>query len=311
MHSDRNELLRILVVGGFILLGLGVAAWIGSMLAHGEMTFTKPAHGAELAAPPADSRTIVHTKDGRVLAGMIDAATDAERLAVRSREGSITLVRYVAWDDIVSVTSPMFESAPVTGTAFRETLARHDGWMVRDTAPRSASITVRRHLPDETGVTASFVSASRSTNREIAKSHLPRVESIEATADLGRYDPQTDQDELAVVLYAYDAENRPCAAEGTLTAELTVYRADRGSLRSRQRETLRWTVPLASDDFRFGRATVHLPFPSHFEPREHGTYGRLSLSLTVPGSGVYRTVVTGVRIQRFDPVADYDELRRF
>ncbi|RMF93471.1 MAG: hypothetical protein D6741_13610, partial [Planctomycetota bacterium] len=255
--------------------------------------------------------TIVHTKDGRVLAGVIDGGTDSERLAVRSRDGSITLVRYVAWDDIVSVTSPDLVEAPVTGTAFRETLAQNASQIVRRGADVPPSVTVRRHLPDSPETTASFVSATGPSEDDAATSRPPQVRYIEATADLGRYDPQLDRDELAVVLYAYDADDRPCTAEGTLTAELTVYRADRGSLRSRLPETLRWTVPIATKDFRFGSTTVRLPFPKHFEPRNHATYGRLALSLTVPGAGVYRTVVTGVRLQRFDPVADEEQLRRY
>lgn len=239
----------------------------------------------------AAERVIVHTRDGRILSGEIDARTGADDLWLRLSEPSILLLSPVAWRDV--------ESAELQGRQ-----------ITRDELQK-ATATLKTEIPK--GIFGQpSAPAAPSLPVDPAMPAL-RVQSLAIDATIANWDSDAEVDGLEVRVYPQAADGSAVPINGQIVVRLFGQRFSYIEIREDVTEIGKWTERLRPRQFTAadGSAVIRLPFRVlHPEfDLDVRWFGQVNATLNVAGQGVYDASVPVV-LRSFSPLRDYLHLYR-
>jgi hypothetical protein len=133
------------------------------------------------------------------------------------------------------------------------------------------------------------------------------VAGVVADAWLGQSNPSKLSEALQVRISAIDHDGNPVAVDATAELRFVVaaaenYVRDSGAIGHSPVELGRWTKALSRQANPAGTGAWRLDIPR--AGAGGSAYGMLVVRLIVPGSGVFETIVDGVRRRNFRPVQD-------
>jgi hypothetical protein len=282
------------------------------MQCHFPVRFVLSLHLAFLFAPygsgatqaQAASPVTVVVSSGRVFTGFVDEKTDEAKLWLRIETGRSHLLRPIQWDRVLKAS---VDSETVTPHEFKQ----------RAQTLETASPTYDADIasPNDRSHTLPPPPEHVLPPRVIEVRPPARVRSIHVEAQIANWDGDVEVDGLIVRVYPLADDGQVAPAAGSLSAELTAPRKRPSSLaptsRGVTRETIgRWSRKLEADAVGPTGAVYQLEFQA-LHPDFHtdlASHGILHVRLAVPGSGVFETTTTDIRIRPFSPIRD--ELQR-
>jgi hypothetical protein len=237
---------------------------------------------------------VVGLASGRVFAGEVDKRTDDERLWLRTTQGGITISRPIDWGNIAVARSNGRElSAAELRTAAQVRLAAYQTDAPAESVEPPGSI-----APGELLNAKSAIASARARNTQLC--------SISIDANVGHWYRTVEANGIVLHLYPLSGGGGVIPVDGTLEVELFAA----VSPGSRQGVPLprigRWTVRITPDLFGSDGAIFKLPFQAvHPEfDLDHGPWGLVHATLSVPGSGTYEASASMVRIRPYSNVRD-------
>src|SRR5262245_54690943 len=157
-----------------------------------------------LAACGAEPQVALTLASGRDFSGVIDAASNAEQLVLRSDDSGITIRRTIAWDRIKRAT---IDGQSVNGAKLLEDVIAR-----KVTAPAEPRNLLRKiDLRDPPSTESKFVEVD---------SLPPRVAMVAFDAYVANWDADLETDGLVLDIAPLDLDRRLIAASGTLEVEL-------------------------------------------------------------------------------------------
>lgn len=263
--------------------------------------------GAGLAVEP----VVAHTRNGRVLSGVVDSQTTPTRLWLRLTAPNIVAISSVDWRDVTRVEAQgrdysveefrpeaMRQKSDVPANVFVKAVPERNELVVGD----------KRELGDRRNI-------------------LPRVQSLKIDAELANWDQGAEVDGFAVRISPLALDRSVVPVSGMLTAELFGQNITPDEMFEPLRQDFsrleRWSVRLVRDDFAVvdpvggaagvREAVVRLPFRRihpEFEV-DVRNYGQLNVSLQVAGQGVYDATIP-VIMRTYSPVRErLQQYRRY
>lgn len=228
--------------------------------------------------------------DGRVVVGVVDSRTDAERLWLRAELPEAQLSSGFEWGQVAEVT----RQGAVLSQAETQTLA------TRKTALVMPDAELPPPLPE-----FRLDAAQHPFNAPLP---TDKVGWIEIHAELGRWDAFVPSSGLLVTVSVFDERGAPAAVLGDI--ELTLLGdAARGGTYSRHPELQELTRAhhlVRPAEFANGRATYRLPFDRLHPDFDLGVsrYALVHARLGVNGQGVFEASDSFVRLRSFSPARD-------
>ena len=247
------------------------------------------------AAGPADADCplVVQLAGGKILAGELAPKTDTKQLWLVRQFGSITVLRPIAWDQVVK--------ASVLGREFSGEQLR---LIVEAIRQRSAiPIEIRPRLVSLRG--PAMVDELPDRPRPAAPSG-PAVRHLEIDAATAGWSETADPDGLVVHVYPLGEQGELIPAWGTLEVELIGRRPGPATDPQIFANLGRWAQEVRPEDFGPRGAVYRLPFQAvrpDFD-LDVGSAGAVHARLTVPGQGTFDATQSTVRIRPFSPVRD-------
>lgn len=261
---------------------------------YGQISFVVGFLSILLCAETVVADVQVHTNDGRVLTGEVDARTSADRLWIRQETDQIVLVTSVDWSTVVS--------AHVDGETIN----------AKALADRASQLATERSFGFLSEPTDSELRAKIEQHASAPKADSwrgaplrSRITSLEIDAVLVNLDRDVEPDGFELAIAAVDATGRSVPVKGNLTIRLMGERNEHHSGRIRFEDMQQWTRPVAPEDFVDGVAGYVLPFRAvhpefDFELRPDA---QLNVRLGVFGSGNFAATVP-VLLREFNPFRD-------
>jgi hypothetical protein len=255
--------------------------------------------GAAVPAGWAGEKLVVRLRSGRSFAGQLDARSDEKQLWLRFGKESMSILRPLAWDSVVSAS---MQDREISLQQLRE--------VVRQLEPSDAPSQIRTRVtntPDDMATLRSDVPTTLTTSQ---------IQTVHFEAELANWDSDVAMDGLVVTLIPADLSGRAVPARGVLQVELVAAkrRASHTVPRGRGQVTERlgrWTQVVRAADFEYGRARLRFPFgTSHPEfDTSWASQGLVHVKFCVAGQGVFEASQDAIRIRPYAPLRDARELR--
>jgi hypothetical protein len=243
----------------------------------------------------------VTVASGRVFTGIPDRRTNADQLWLRSGIGQLSLARPIAWSAIVEVRQA---EVVLTNDEVREVAQSDDG-----SQPVAAAV---RHIEPGKIVILQPIPPAAVPSANLASSQpvlVPTTLRIDAAVD--NFDGDTENDGLAVELRLLDQRGQPAAYEGSARIVWLGPQAVKNTAQSPPKTVVLgdWTMPVVSDGS-YKPVIVTLPFQSRDPERDISlwNYSFVQATVTVPGVGNFTAERDGVRIRRWEPFRDYNQV---
>ena len=267
------------------------------------LSFTAVSHAAE-------PEVVLQLASGRQFHGVIDAASTADTLVLRTTTGSVTIRRPIRWERIEQATT---SGQVVDLPKLREQVAARG----QDSGVRGQESGTALLRKIEINSLAPLTQETAEDEQPI-EIPPPRVAMVAFNPFVANWDADVETDGLVVDVMPLDINRYLVPSSGTLEVELY----------SPQRRTLdlapmsggdtmelveRWTRAINPEDFGPGGVRLRLPFGAiHPELNPNWTaslYGLVHLRLAIPGQGVFEDSRDGVRIRPWAPNRDRLELK--
>lgn len=236
--------------------------------------------------PPTIEFTLAN---GRVIQADLIARTGDTGLAVRTGSAIAYIERQIAWASISQASIIGQELSLAELKAFSQLVAPQN--LV------AADFLKRRFMTDPAVQRAGAM----------RRPTLPSAAGVVADAWLSQTNPATSGEQLQVRVSAIDLDGNPVPVDGTaeirfITAAAGNYVRDSGAIGHNPVELGRWTQRLSPQSQPSGVGSWRFDTPR--AGAGGSAYGMLTVRLVVPGSGVFETVVDGIRRRNFRPVQD-------
>ncbi len=268
---------------------------------------------AGTAADAGDHLT-VETVGGQRVTAEVDSRTDKDQLWLRFGNESITLLRGVAWGDIVAAQHDG-DDVPLDKLYDLATALKSDA---SNPAARQHQIELNSPLfPDRQAADADAddLGPSHAERARAALGAARRITSIQIDAYVANWDSDVEADGLILHVLPLADHSKPTKASGTMTVELVTLqrRGFAEATRGRGSDASvigRWSKRVWAEDIGRDGAAFRLPFQSvHPEFDTHvGPYGLVHVRFSAPGHGTFDSSIDAVRIRPFAPLRD--ELER-
>jgi len=270
----------------------------------------------EASEPATPAQIVVQLHGGQELAGYVDARTDGEALVMRFEGMASRLWRTIPWSRVAGA---RIGSESLAADALQQQAAT-----LASTAQPIDRTRVGRDTAGDTGNAEQVPAvpaggeASHAVRAMKAIQGPPEVKSVAIEAQLGQWDADVEPDGLLIVVAPQDAWGLTVPASGTLTVELIARRstAARSEFTFPRGEPLptigRWTKRVEPYHIGPQGAVYRLPFQAVHPSFEHdlASIALVHARLAVPGSGVLETSAPMVRIRRFSPTRDQQQVLR-
>lgn len=226
---------------------------------------------------------------GRERTGFIDPRTDDAHLWLRSEADSITMLRPIDWERIVSA---QIGNKRLSRDELRAAAA---GLKTPEASLEARDSSTPASAPRESAI------------RPQSAAPPPLVRAIQIDAALGHWEPGVEATGIVVTVYPIDADGRLVPVDGTLDVDLVGQRLTTVADSNGFPQIGRWTAAVRSSDFGPSGAVYRLAFQAvhpdfQFELDPHGlTHARLS----VPGQGTFEASQSLMRIRDYSPVRDH------
>ncbi|MBI3865867.1 MAG: hypothetical protein HY290_28670 [Planctomycetia bacterium] len=232
-------------------------------------------------------RVVVHTRQGRILTGEVDAQTSRSRLWLRLTEPNIVVLSQVDWGDVARVEA---NGHRISAEEFLPEAERQKSLVL-------AGVFAKPRIdPAESGA----ADLKRTT---------PRVRALRIEAELANWDGDAEVDGFEVRVYPLAADRSVVPVAGMLRAQLfgqnitpdQMFEPMRGDYDRLEQ----WSQRVSVDDFSAHEAVIRLPFRSihpEFEVDVRNN-GQLNASLSVDGHGVYDATVP-VTMRTYSPIRE-------
>ena len=165
---------------------------------------------ATLSACAAELQAVVNVASGRQFSGVVDEASDAQQLVLRSNHGSIKLWRPIRWERVVSATA---DGKPVDVSSLKNLAAAQATREKRqDTGvkPRIQKVEMRGEPP----------AASESQAPEAIELTQPRVATVAFDASIANWDADVETDGVLIDVAPVDVNRRVVPVSATVEVEL-------------------------------------------------------------------------------------------
>jgi hypothetical protein len=256
----------------------------------GLIALAGPLFAATAAEAAAGEPVNVLLASGRHFAGVVDSRTNDAHLWLRTNESSISLLRPIDWDRVVSA---QIGDKKLSAGELRAAVA-------------DLKTTQADREPRETSEAISGPTRLSAASQNRAAAPNP-VRTIQIDADLGHWAAGVEATGIVVTVRPLDADGRLVAVDGTLEVDLIGQRFTVVTEVNGFPPLGRWTVAVRTADFGPSGAVYRLPFQAvhpdfQFDLDPHGlVHARLS----VPGDGVFEASQALVRIRAYSSVRDH------
>lgn len=236
--------------------------------------------------PPTIELTLA---SGRIIQADLIARTGDTGLAVRTGSANAYIERQIAWASISQASIIGQELSIEELKAFSQLVA-----------PQT--------LAEEDFLKPRFITDPAVQRAgAIRRPTSPAIASIAVDAWLSQTNPAASGEQLQVRVSAIDLDGNPVPVDGTaeirfITAAAGNYVRDSGAIGHNPVELGRWTQRLSPQSQPSGVGSWRFDIPR--AGAGGSAYGMLTVRLVVPGSGVFETVVDGIRRRNFRPVQD-------
>ena len=251
-------------------------------------------HGQD-GSPPVIT---VSLASGRTFSGIADRRSDEDQLWLRVGGGT------------ASITRPIFWSAIVDTKQADKSLTKEDVLNLAqlDDGRSPATTVVRQIEPGRIVIQKPFQPVIAVDNSQQSPA-IPA--SLRVDAAVENFDGDTENDGLAVQLWMLDQRGRTIPFEGTARIRWVGPQARKNTAQSPPHGVVLgdWTVPVTSDGS--SRAVVAmLPFQSRNPERDLTlyNYSLVEVTLTIPGVGNFAAEKDGIRIRRWEPYRDFNQV---
>jgi hypothetical protein len=254
----------------------------------------------------AEPQVIVNVTSGRQFAGVVDEASDAQQLVLRSDHGSIKLWRPIRWERVVSAT---VDGKPLDVSSLKNMAAQAPEDRAQDIGQRPLLRSIEmRGEP----------SLSDSSQPEAADTWQPRVAMVAFDASIANWDADVETDGVLIDVAPFDVNRRVVPVSATVEVELFAPQRRTLDLAPQSGgDTLelveRWTRAITPDDFGPSGVRLRLPFGAitpELQPNWTAWhYGLVHVRLSVPGHGVFDDTRDGIRIRPWAPNRDRLEMK--
>jgi len=236
------------------------------------------------AVRPVLGTVTVETAGGSRYAGMVDSATDDDRLVLRTEGSRCYARRFLSWHVLVRAWQDEREIPLEELRASAPALASppHSAWQA--------------NLPEPAG--------SEPPHAETSKAQTPafiRVDSL-----VSNWNRNVLPDGLLLDLDVFDSTGQRIPAEGTLTVRLVGFRHGLAGGNRRFPELGRWVVQVGTQDFASSSAQFRLPFQALHpeEAMDLAATAMVHAVLAVPGVGTFEAVDNLVPIRPYAPLRE-------
>lgn len=253
---------------------------------------------AQVSSVLAETVTVT-LRSGRQMTGVVDPRSDAKQLWLKYGTAAVTVLRPIAWQSV--------ESAEVDGREIE--LSELQALAAKVESPQQVAATPRIV---EVGPASSQVrNESMARRAQRALGFSKSVSSVQFDATLANWDGDVEMDGLLLRLDVRDGQGQPTVSTGTLQVEFVANRIRdfqhaprRGGVTAGR--IGRWTVRVDEADFRYGVATVKLPFQGvHPEfDADWFAQGLVHCKFVVAGVGTFEHSVDSVRVRPYAPSRD-------
>jgi hypothetical protein len=247
----------------------------------------------------------VQLASGRIIAGVIDARSDAKQLWLRRGDDEVSVTRLIEWTSIASAAQ---DDEPIDLDDLKTLAAK--------VAARPQVATPLIQQPKWRGVIAAPIAEDQPREEP-----LPPIRSLAIDAYHANWDADVESDGLIIVVYPLDSNGMIVPVNGTLEVELVAPEVrrfqDAPHGRGLTLERIgQWTAAVNADEFGPRGVRIQLPFQAlnpEFESQIL-PQGLVHARLVVPGQGTFDTTADFVRLRPWSPLRDKlwrDTGRRF
>ncbi|PHR92475.1 MAG: hypothetical protein COA78_33480 [Blastopirellula sp.] len=233
----------------------------------------------------------IQLESGRTFHGVLSARTSDTQLSISSGDSHIKIIRSIQWERVQQI---FLDEKQVSPERLRNLAS-----MMR--LPGEAEHQKKRNV----------YSNKIPAGGQDSKTNSSRLSSLEVDAHLAQWDNDLNYDGLLLNWFASDQSGNPILLHGKIEAEL--YTTQRHSFNAvpqgngyRYTRIGRWVYQINGTD------SIQLPFQAA-NPEDDlnlGESGYLKVKFILPGSGVVQRQIEPIRIRRFSPARDSQELRR-
>jgi hypothetical protein len=277
-----------------------------------------------------EAELVVQLASGRQFKGVIDSASTAQQLVLRSNSGGITLRRPIRWDRVQQATidGKRVEVATLQGAAAKNA-SRPSEVMARESGAGGQNSGVSGHEKTSGGkgsllrrieLRGEAAPATKDAEEQPTVESPPaRVAMVTFDPYIANWDGDVETDGVVIDVMPLDINRYIVPVNGTLEVELFVaqrrIQLDLAPMSGGDTLELveRWTRAIAPEDFGPSGVRLRLPFGAITpELRPSWTaswYGLVHVRLAIPGQGVFEDSRDGVRIRPWAPNRDRLEMK--
>ena len=238
-----------------------------------------------------DSQYEVQLLSGRSFHGTLSPRTSTSQLSISSGERHIQAIRSIEWERVQQV-------------------LQNEKAVSREQLLNLAS---KISLPEDSEQMQKgkgYSNKSRAVDQK-SKANSSKVSRLEIDAHLGQWDNDIEYDGLLLNWTATDPSGNPIVLRGIVEAEL--YTTKRHTFNAvpqgsgyRYTRIGRWVQRINDSD------SIQLPFQAANPEKDLklGESGYLKIKFILPGGGVIQRQIEPIRIRRYSPSRDFQELKR-